>query len=294
MSKRQKNGSKINNGRKPLPTKTPSRNKSWLYIISGIILALILTAVIIHRLRTEAQPFIWYEIGIPENLKPKLGQRFTVSSQLIKYINSLNDPVARLQVIVKNHPERQIREDLFQKFDNQEVFIELSSAKLASQELIASFTVAKQKDTNLKIPGKTVYPIFTLSEQFLMSPQTDQSVKQLWVVISHEYEHYLDWVAKGSPQEFGYHYNADRKNLPQECTIMWNGEFRAFNHECELQISWGEFPSLNGYLCEAINFQSAYNQRFFIGMEKLYGPKVPECLKTWAQLAGHPHPETYQ
>ena len=81
--------------------------------------------------------------------------------------------------------------------------------------------------------------------------------------------------------------NDDLKFTVEECQALWVSRHEAVARGCQFVRTQGMdmtlFPP-----CHAMDNQAAFDQLLYQALE------YPECRGTWAELAGHPHPETCQ
>lgn len=139
------------------------------------------------------------------------------------------------------------------------------------------------------------FPVLILNTKYILYLQSEQDVREAWLLIDHEVGHQRDRFAdikKGTLDPL-FLPDWQGKLDKQQCGLVWNDEFIRYHRQCEIAVRWGGSPNILGPMCDAVGSEAAFKQRIF---KILQDPRMgnPECVSTWARAAGHPHPEAFE
>ncbi len=143
-------------------------------------------------------------------------------------------------------------------------------------------------------PGTTAWPVYSMNPSELSS-MTQADVLREMVIVYHEFQHFKQWRAADLAKRNYWLPKLVGSAISQDqCSNVWQGELEAYSRECVVALSWGVTDS-TGDLCLRSEDEVDFKRTLFIMLGSgTSGQNMPECLATWAQLAGHPHPEAYQ
>ncbi len=138
-------------------------------------------------------------------------------------------------------------------------------------------------------------PLLVLNANVLADTKP-YALVNVWTTLTHESEHLRQLrVATGPALEafqYGELYPGERFT-EEVCAALWRDERAAYRVECELSNTWSNSNQGFDQICRKLNDDPAYDQALLRLMVFAREDRNPECLSTWARLAGHPHPEAF-
>ena len=191
--------------------------------------------------------------------------------------------------IVRNHPDKDISVNLYQAVISRHLALGPMPPKAAQARksgrvifLFYVFTDETLQIWNSQIPrtGQKYYPILLINVNLMYEDlQTKSRQIFLWSAVSHEYEHYKQFLQSNESQYDFFFLDNNKKTL-EDCERHWVFEKEAYQKQCEVLNRWG-YPNLGpGRLCYQRNTDSFVREFRFL-MIYGYGEAIPECIQTW-------------
>ena len=201
------------------------------------------------------------------------------------------DPSMRLKYLLKNHPEDEISQTMF----NLVRSFELSIGFQTQDKNIAEFSYRSLSEIVAQDHQDTRenFPYFTFNSGYLLRMATKDDVLLTMLVVHHEFVHYQDWEQSSPKEKFSFMPRKNNEMSEKECKESWLREYGAYESECILSNHWGGIQPLRK-LCDSVHHEAAFKQSlFFFRIELPSSKKVPQCHRVWAELAGAPNPDLF-
>ena len=199
---------------------------------------------------------------------------------------------ARLEQLIINHPEDDIRVDLHADIVQGEPLINMQ--QMGNGHITAAFMYMPLSMIAWVEDGAISKPMAALNVNpvRLLDMETVEDMLRMMLVISHEDVHYTHWQEADEDSK-AYFFPAPKEQKMSEgyCLNKWQTEYEAYKYECELGLSWGITDSMEG-LCLLNDDEEEFNKYLFAMEGKAHG-SATGCTAIWAREAGHPHWEVF-
>ncbi len=206
------------------------------------------------------------------------------------------DPISlslRVEALILQHPHPDIRVDLLRVLEKREIILNYQTRP----EIAAIFQIIRGDELvgdSVEFPTKNENLVLSLNPTWLAGLQTNDQIIDAMLLMYHEFQHYKQWI----------HGDADYRKLARmrrdferglttvtqafACTHMWHDESPAYAAQCRLANAWG--VSFAGMLCQYVDSPLWLHALFTtFGSTNIFQP----CLRTFAELAGHPNPSKF-
>jgi hypothetical protein len=168
----------------------------------------------------------------------------------------------RLLALAKAHPDMRIRKELVGVVATGEIV-------LRTEDLGA------RANGTFSVPGKQ--PTIALDSTLLTASATHAGQEIAFAVLTHEYEHYLQWLRMSAVRDLHEAYRTDARLSPAQCTLKIATEDEAYALACYTAYRYGWKAAIRTQ-CDGIGLSSRA-ERF---MEKV--SDLPECKDVWESL----------
>ncbi len=246
-----------------------------------------------QQLRAKQQG-AWKIEPLPAKL-PTLGSHpiLPPMPDVVRDENGSVSVLPRIQYLIQNHPIEEIRVGLDEALQHHELILDLQIQEGLEAEFryVPSGMMGK---VNMALI-KPAYPVLVLNPRTIEHATNPEQILFLMLVIYHEYQHYKDWL--GSDQTVRNYYlprNQQTRRPPVLCADQWRGELNAYQKECQVALDWNVVTGIEE-ICLRSQDDVDFRRTLFVSIANgAQGRAAPECIPTWARLAGHPHPEAYE
>ncbi len=227
-----------------------------------------------HHQKQKARNFKFFTLAMPLILIIFLigmtrgsGLQTTDASQVAESRSGFASLSEHLRQIIASHPEPEISQDLYQQIMMGEIGLDFSN----HSGTVAVFAVTRDQ----------LIPVVSFDQVTLTNASPTDP--KLWLVLSHEYTHYQQWVRAESEEQRGIFLAGNRpKDVdPAICTEYWKAEREAYYHECELALAL-DVDYLLGDLCTSTENDTAFNRKLFTKLSQ--NPIYSSCTTTWTEL----------
>ncbi|MFA5854419.1 MAG: hypothetical protein WC866_05050 [Patescibacteria group bacterium] len=188
-----------------------------------------------------------------------------IAMQLLVQMRSVNHVPTdeeRLLALAKAHPDTRIRKVLAEAVRSDEIV-------LRTEDL------GSRANGTFSVPGKQ--PTITLDSTLLTASATRAGQEIAFAVLSHEYEHYLQWLRMPAVRELHETYRTDTRLSPAQCVLKVATEDEAYALTCYAAYRYGWKAAIRTQ-CDGIGLGSRA-ERFMAKVSDL-----PECKDTWESL----------
>ncbi|WKZ28714.1 MAG: hypothetical protein QY323_04225 [Patescibacteria group bacterium] len=168
----------------------------------------------------------------------------------------------RLLMLAKAHPDETIRKDLI--------------ASVASGKLVLD-TAVLGASTNGTFSAPGGKPTITIDAPLLVAAGNRSGQEIAFAVLTHEYEHYLQWLHVPAVRTIHAAYAANTPLNAEQCVLKVANESDAYVASCEAARRY-QWHAAIANECESIG-NSQWAARFAGHVTDL-----PECLKTWNSM----------
>lgn len=163
----------------------------------------------------------------------------------------------RVEVLVKQHPHPDIRNDLNRLIENGTILLNWQTKSFMDGMFqVVPARVAKIVTNEYEKAGKDEYLALTFGPEWLAGLHTPDDIVLAMLIVYHEYQHYLQWVSGDEAIRASLRSQHDptlaaRYTPRQACTMMWQIENGAYQAECRLALQI-DYP-LFGEFCEYVD-----------------------------------------
>lgn len=208
------------------------------------------------------------------------------------------DPISlslRVKALSLNHPHPDIREDFFRRVEAGEISLNFQTPN----EVNMLFQVVPASEIDHRYTDaapRSDYLALSINPDWMGQLQGDHHILTAMLVLYHEYQHFKEWRDGDEATRAKMRLRRDIKEQDKQgitqadaCRDMWNEEFKAYAEQCRLANKWGF--AYGGQLCRYVDSPIWPHAMFTVlGSTELYRQA---CLRTFADLAGHPYPEQF-
>jgi hypothetical protein len=197
-----------------------------------------------------------------------------------------------LKYLLLNHPEREIREDMFRLIESDELPINFQ----VQEGNVAAFSYRSRSEVVAEdsYDPREFFPMFSFDPAYLRDMRTKEQALYAMLVVGHEYGHYLQWETEDEEGKRSFMPKKDMNMQEEDCALFWRTELEVYRPECRLSNSWGGVTDLRSQ-CDRVESEEGFNQIMFAYFIKsTFGKGIPQCHEVWARIGGAPHPEYYR
>lgn len=201
----------------------------------------------------------------------------------------------RLRYLVQANPIAHVRTDMDAAITSGDLLLYANTdvGLLASFAYVPRFLLTKvEKDIGTAL----AVPVFGFDPKLVGGMSTEADAYMGMLVVAHEFRHYLDFVKADDTGKLDFLMKKEGvKTSEHVCAQMWRSEWDAYHEECGYALEWGMPTVVNGDLClHYENLDDGFDRYMFVMLSSgVTGQHSPECIPTWARLAGHPHWRAY-
>lgn len=168
----------------------------------------------------------------------------------------------RLLSLAKAHPDKRIRKDLVEAVHADELVLQLDEL---DQRINGTFSVLEMR------------PTITLDETLLTASASKAGQEMAFAVLTHEYQHYLQWLYLPAIRDLHEAYRLGVDLSPTQCVLKIASEDEAYALTCEAAYLYGWKTAIPNQ-CGSIGL-SARAKRFSSALSDL-----TECEDVWDSL----------
>lgn len=168
----------------------------------------------------------------------------------------------RLMMLARAHPDEQIRKELIAS---------VSTGKL----VLATDVLGSSTNGTFSAPGGK--PTITLDAPLLVAAGNRSGQEIAFAVLTHEYEHYLQWLHVPAVRAIHEAYGSNTPLTADQCLLKVANESDAYAKSCEAarRFQWHAAIPIE---CARVG-NSLWAQHF-----AKHVTDMPECLKTWSSM----------
>lgn len=205
-----------------------------------------------------------------------------------------------INLLIAFHPEDRIRKEMNAAVYKDKL-ITISKAKdiTTANHSIATMIFVPADDLRKagvepQIEGMNAMLIVDV--EYFKTPKTDDDILYSMIVLEHEYQHYLDFMAMSEKDKFSMTSGRildNQEDIDRSCKNKYEMERSAYTSQCAIQMKWGlrhEKPPIE--ICDFL-FDEKHFKKFvyFIMVSSADDRSLNECGMIWATQAGHPNLE---
>lgn len=277
--------------------------RQWLWLVGiGVLVVGTLAVLSLSSPKSSSTPIISEEVQVP--LEPTTEEKNQEAPRnlgnlqgiptLSSYSSRVHPAIAaqnprspeygillqRFQVLIQEHPEKMISQDLNQKILNHEITFSFqeTSGGAAFVEVDLTLVTSLPEGINKDEPVLALHFDPTSLAQ-LGSPE---SVVEAMLVIYHEYQHYLQYIdGPEEVREMFRGHDPDGLLGERRCEILWDLESKAHYETFMIAKKWGVSDLIyQGGLTEE-DFDKSFLASTGTGFKGVY---PEECIPIWEEI----------
>ncbi len=186
----------------------------------------------------------------------------------------------RLNYLISEHPEESISRELKSAIhERRELFVTITPVPSHTLAYFATFN---------GVAG------FGVDVQSIMTARTEYEILNLMLSVYHEADHYHYWLKASTREQSFFEVLTPAVKNPESCASRWHAERQAYQVQCALAARWN-MTEIDAQLCTQANDPAGFDSvlRMILVSTTEVSPEWEPCIRTWAELAGHPNPQVF-